>query len=1119
MKKTFTNLCMLLLFSLACMSASYAQDTNSKKSVTGTVVDLTGVPLPGVNIVEKGTTNGVVTNFDGEFAISVKEDATLVLSFVGMKTTEVSVKGTTTVNVTLQEDTASLDEVVVVGYGAQKRENLTGAIATIKPEDVQDLPVSNLAEALVGQVPGVNVSGGASRPGEAATIQIRQTFSFSKDGGNALPLVIIDDMVQVDPENGRSTLETFNRLDPSEIESITVLKDASAAIYGSRASQGAIIVKTKRGKVGKTSFNYNSQFAFNDAVSHSKTMSAYDYGVWMNRYLRTDNRDSSGRNLFSQDELEEMKSLNYDWLDKAWSSAGQQRHSLTVSGGTDKATYFAGATYFTQGANLGDQDYNKWNFRTGVNAKITDNLDLSASISGNTGSVEKSFTKSVTLNDGSYGSRTSGEQADYGVLLHMPKYVPWETEVEGEMYWVSPFPRTDRNLGSANTNRTIAGWNYFATLNNGSKQIEDDNTFNVNMSLNYKVPFIDGLSLKGTFSRNQSSSYTEQIQLPYTLVEHRSYYTEGNHLASAAEPIFGSGGYRERLNTQRSRVYYNNNNSKSTQANFFMNYAKTFGDHDISAMVGVERSESEYKSTRLAYEGTLGDYLGTYQTAGEISNNSTAFKGEQGTLSYLGRVNYSYKDKYLVQFLFRSDASTKFAPENYWGFFPSLQLGWIASRENWFKEALPWVDYFKVRYSIGKTGKDNISAWRWMTFYDINSDKGFQFGPDGGVLGGSLTPRVNPNRDAGWDATIKQNLGFDINVLENRLRLTADFYYDKTKDALTGMASSLGVPISVGGGFAEQNFAGIDTWGSEFSVNWSDNINEDFSYNAGVNFGFSNNKITKWYDQPLSHPSNNITREGESTFFPAWGFKTWKGTSTGDGILRTDEDIANYWDYLSGLASDAGTEPSYLGINSVDGIRKGMLAYQDIGGAYNTETGVQEGKNGRIDKELDYVKLKDKNRSYGFTTNLGAKYKGLYFRTQISTTWGGLRMIDIVKQGTSSSHNMWAHESYWTDMYDETDNVDGKYPSLVFYDQISAPSDFWQLNTFRCFVKNLTVGFELPKDVMSQINISKATIGVTGNNLWDFYNPYPNKYRNMYDNSYERYPTLRTWTVNLSVSF
>ncbi|MFV0541502.1 MAG: SusC/RagA family TonB-linked outer membrane protein [Aestuariibaculum sp.] len=1113
MKKTVVKACMLLLFSLFTL-AGLAQDTGGKTSVSGTVIDQLGVPMPGVNVIEKGTTNGTVTDFDGNYTLTVNSNAILTFSFVGMQTAELSVGGKSVVSITLQEDTAMLDEVVVVGYGSQKRENLTGAIATIKPEDVQDLPVSNLSEALVGQVPGLSVSGGSTRPGESATIEIRQTFGFSKDGNTTLPLIVIDDMVQVDPENGLPTLDTFNRLDPSEIESITILKDASAAIYGSRASQGAVVVKTKRGKVGKTRFNYSGQFAFNDAVSHSKTMNAYDFGVWMNRYLRTDNRDSDGRNLFSAEELQEMRGLDYDWLDKAWHGAEQQRHSLTVSGGTEKATYFAGTTYFTQGANLGEQDYNKWNFRTGMSAKITNDLDLSASISGNFGSVEKSFTKSVsTLNDGSYGSLANGEQADYGYLLHMPKYVPWTIDKEGETYWTSPFPRTDRNLGSANINRTIAGWNYFATLNNGSKQIEDDNTFNVNMSLNYKVPFIKGLALKATFARNQASSYTEQIQLPYDLARITNYHNEGFHLASAAT----DDKITVQTNTQRTRVYYNSYNSKSTQANFFITYDRSFGDHEISAMGSIERAETEYKSTRLAFEGTSSDYLGTYHTAGEISDNSTALKGESGTLSYLGRVNYSYKDRYLVQFLFRSDASTKFAPENYWGFFPSLQVGWIMSKENWFESN--WIDYLKLRYSIGKTGKDNIKAWRWGQYYDLIVDKGFQFGSNGGTLGGSLTPQVTPNRDVKWDSTIKNNFGIDLNVLDNRLRFTGDFYYDRTTDMLTNMASSVGVPISVGGGYAEENYSNVDAWGSEFSINWSDSNEHDFSYNVGVNFGFSDNKVKKYPEQAIQHPSNNVIQTGASMFFPTWGFRTWNGTSTGDGILRTDEDVSNYWQYLTNLATAAGVEPSYLGITSADGIRKGMLAYQDVAGEFNTEDGTQAGPNGQVEKGYDYVKLAKNSRRYGFTTNFGAKYKGLYLRTQIGTSWGGARFIDYVKQGTSSSHNMWAHESYWTDMYDETDNVDGKYPSLVHADQNLVTSDFWQLNTFRCFVKNLTVGFELPKEALSQMNISKATIGVTGNNLWDFYNPYPDKYRNMYDNSYERYPTLRTWTINLGVSF
>jgi len=1127
MKQALLKRCSFLLFALMSV-LSYAQGSSNQVTVTGAVTDNTSGLLPGVNVTEKSTKNTVTTDFNGKYQIKVRQGATLVFSFIGMKKLEIPLNGRTVVDAKLAEDSNELQNIVVVGYGTQKKEKLTGAIATINAADVQDLPVSNLSDALKGLVPGLAVIDGGGRPGDAASLQIRQTFSFSKDGGFNTPLIVIDDMVQVDPVSGFPTLDAFNRLDPSEIESITVLKDASAAIYGSRASQGAIVVKTKRGKAGVTKFSYYSQFAVNDAVSHSKTMSAYDYGVWSNRYLSVKNLSNNGVGYFSDRELEEMKGLNYDWLKEAWKPAIQDKHTLTVTGGNEKMTYFAGLNYFTQGANLGKQDYQKWNFRTGINAKISNSLDFSAAISTNSGDIEKSFTKaSANINDSSYGSIAGGgEQADYGYLLHMPKYIPWQTVVNDKEYYMSPFPKTTRTLGSANANTTIAGWNYFATLNNGSKQISDDFSYNVNMSLNYKVPFVKGLSLKGTFARTESTGYTEQVQLPFDLARIVGYEKADMHLASSAVPTTVNNGvdpyYQIDTNVRNSRVYYNTSLSRNNQANFFANYSRVFGNHDVSGMVGMERTEAEYRTTRLAYEGTGKDYAGTYQTAGTISSNSINTKGESGTLSYLGRFNYSFKSRYLLEFLFRSDASTKFAPENYWGFFPSLQAGWIVSKEDWFTKALPGVDFLKLRYSIGKTGKDNVQAWRWMQYYDVIVDKGAVFGTGatGGSLGGGVTPKVNPNRNVGWDTTIKNNVGLDVNVLKNRLQISTDFYYDRTTDMLTNMAGAVGVPISVGGGFAEQNYAAVDAWGLEVSLNWSDKIKENFSYNVGVNFGYSDNKVKKYPDQAMQHPSFNVTQAGSSTFFPYWGFKTWNGTSTGDGILRTDEDIANYWAYLSERAAAAGTTPSFNKITTMAGMVKGMLAYEDIGGAFDPTTGKQAGPDGRIDKNLDYAKLVNNNRTYGFTTNLGMKYKNFYARTQISTSWGGFREIDVVKQGTATAHNMWAHESYWTDMYGP-DNVNGKYPNLALYDDelVGAPSNFWQLNNFRCFVRNLTIGYGLPKDVLNKLNISSLSLGVTGNNLWDFYNPYPDHYRNMYDSSYDTYPTLRTWSVNLSVSF
>lgn len=1122
MKQALLKRCSFLLFALMSI-VSYAQTSNTV-TVTGTVTDNVSGLLPGVNVTEKSTKNSVTTDFNGSYSIKVKPNATLVFSFIGMKKQEVAIGGRTIVNAKLAEDSNELQNIVVVGYGTQKKEKLTGAIATISASDIQELPVSNLSDALRGLVPGMSVIDGGGRPGDQSTIEIRQTYGFSKDGSSKTPLIVIDDMIQVDPITGRASMEAFNRLDPSEIESMTVLKDASAAIYGSRAAQGAIVIKTKRGKSGVPSFNYFSQFAVNDAVSHSKTMSAYDYGVFSNRFFTGGNNvGTNGSYLFNPTELEEMKGLNYDWLEEAWKPAIQQKHTLSVTGGTEKATYFAGINYFTQGANLGEQDYNKWNFRTGMTAKITSSLDFSAAVSGNSGDIEKSFTKSSSgINDSSYASAAGGEQADYGFLLHMPKYIPWETVVDGKPYYMSPIARTTSTLGSANANNTIAGYNYFASLNNGSKQISSDFSYNVNMSLNWKVPFIKGLSLKGTYSRTQSSESTEQVQLPYDLARIIGYEKLDNHLPSSALPTTTNNGvdnyYVIETNTRSARVYYDSFNSKSVQANFFMDYNRTFDNHEIGAMFSVERSETEFNSTRLAFENTGKDYAGSYQTAGTLTTNSTALKGEQGTLSYLGRFNYSYKSRYMLQFLFRSDASTKFAPENYWGFFPSLQAGWIVSKENWFTDNVSWIDFLKVRYSIGKTGNDNINAWRWMKLYDVNADKGFQFGSNGGLLGGSVTPRVEPNRNVGWDTTIKNNLGLDLTLLKNRLSLTADFYYDKSKNMLTGMAGVVGVPISVGGGYAEENYAAVDSWGAEFSLGWKDKINQNFTYNVGVNFGYSDNEVKKFPEPALMHPSNNLTQAGQSTFFPQWGFKTWKGTSTGDGILRTDEDVANYWSYLTERATAAGGAPNYMGISSVSNMRRGMLAYEDAAGQFNDKDGTQAGPNGQIQKNEDFVKLVNSSRTYGFTTNLGGRYKSFFFKTQIATSWGGYRAIDVVKQGTGSTHNMWARETFWNDMYAD-DNLDGKYPNLANQEYIAIPSDFWQLDTFRCTVRNLTLGFDMPKDLLDKIKIAKWSVGVTGNNLWDLYNPYPDHYRNMYDSSSENYPTLRTWAVTLNITF
>lgn len=597
-----------------------SQSVQQTKTVTGQVVDETGEPVIGASVVVEGTTNGTITDFDGRFALQVPSGKKVVISFVGYVPQTIAPKQGKDFRVVLKEDSKMLDEVVVVGYGTQKAKDVTGSIGVITPSEISDLPVSNLGAALAGQIPGLSISGGDSRPGEGATMSIRQSFSYSKDGGSTNPMVIIDDVIQIDANSGLPTLETFNALDPSEIESISVLRDASAAIYGSRASQGAIIVKTKRGKSGAPKINYSGKFGFNDAVGHPKTLKGAAYGRFANSFNLANNKismDPDGNwmnKIYNEAELAEMDGLNYNWLDEAWSGAFTMNHSVNVSGGSEKATYFAGASYYTQGANLGKQDYNRWNFRAGVDIKLTSDLKFSATIAGNQQETTSSFTKGLSNLNG-YGGTKPGESGDYLVLAHMPNYLPWEITLDdGNTYYTSPLLNSYSSAGNATSGNKMSTWNYFAMENNdGSYSTNDNFSYDANFSVTYAVPFIKGLSFKGSYALKRSASDSEQAFMPFTLayLKASDALTPGNRFYSDHPSVSD---YQLKEFTGSTRVVYSDQMAKNEQLNFYVNYEGKFGKHSIAAMAAVEKMQAYMHSKRMLFNNPDPDgYLGTRQ--------------------------------------------------------------------------------------------------------------------------------------------------------------------------------------------------------------------------------------------------------------------------------------------------------------------------------------------------------------------------------------------------------------------------------------------------------------------------------------------------------------------------
>ena len=444
--------------------------------VTGKVIDEAGDPIIGATIQVIGSTTGTITDADGNFSISAPAKSNLQVSYIGFISQ--NIKAENGKSIVLKEDNQQLEEVVVVGYGVQKKAHLTGSVATVQMNEIQDISAAGLSTVLSGMINGVSVSGGDARPGENATIRIRESNTLSEIGVSAQePLYVIDGFIY--PENLGST--AFNNLDQSVIESISVLKDASAAVYGARAANGVILVTTKRGQISKPKISYSGTIGLTDEVYRPKMLSAYQYGQTYNAIIAADPTSTTLNNktdLFQADELQAMKGLNYDLLDKYWRTGYTQKHSVNISGGGEKATYFATISYFTQDGNLGKLDYDRWNYRAGVDVKPSKYVKASLTVSADNATKNKPLVK--------IGG--SSDEKDYNLLLTHPRYIP--EYVDGKPI---------ASYGVSNTEETRNQLYSFTTLRNNGDYAK---TMSTNMSINASIDF-DLATFRGTFcSRN-----------------------------------------------------------------------------------------------------------------------------------------------------------------------------------------------------------------------------------------------------------------------------------------------------------------------------------------------------------------------------------------------------------------------------------------------------------------------------------------------------------------------------------------------------------------------------------------------------------------------------------------
>ena len=1114
-----------------------ATQQGTERTVTGTVVDDQGDPIIGATIQVVGQSQGgAITDLDGKFTIKVPAGGKIRVTYIGYMPQTVS-KLDGSPRIMLKEDAAKLDDVVVVGYGALKQKNVTGAVEVINPDELKDLAVSSLSEALIGISPSIHVSmPSTGRPGENATITIRQArdavalvptgtdANGTAIGGNnnPAPLYVIDDFVYQDSEKGE---DEFNNLDVDEVESITILKDAAAAVYGAYGAYGVILVKTKRGRQGTPKISYQFQGGYTDAISHADMLSGYDYGRIYNAardaYIRQTNKsDDKLLNYFQADELQQMKNMNYNLLDKYWTSSFTQRHSINVNGGTEKATYFAGISYYTQDGNLGKLDYDRWNYRTGLTANVS------------------KFIKATIALSGDYLEQNRHEgnsEEDYRYLLKNPSYVP-------DAIGIYPI----YNSGMENNPALDNYYNYKSLHETRNNRNTSSNSMSIQGTLEADLGFIkplQGLHARLTYSRNIGNSKDNRIKLENTVYRVKNRGGSGQHLyITDPNAIIDNDptvdydettleGFRytafENLEArvlnsgQSSYLSREMSRSDSYQLNFMLLYGRKFGKHDVSGTFSIEKGESWTENNYSKGTHPLSFTDGQSNSLSDDAVKDVQWnRTEGGSLAYIGRLNYAYNDKYLLEFLIRAQASTKFSPENYWGAFPSASAGWVMSEESWFPKEKWKIDYLKLRASFGVMGRDNVDPWRWLQLYNYNEYGGSIFGTNPNIKTSrsfQLPEKSGTNANLRWDKNYKTNFGIDMRMLDSRLSVVVDAYYDMGRE-MFAFPGALNLPGTVGIYAAPENYSEMDMYGIEGIVGWRQRINKDMYVSARFGLSYDDNKVKKYYwDSPEQQTWTSMVK-GERTDRGLWGLSCL-------GMFRSYQEIEEYFAKYN--------ITNYLGLTQ-DQVHPGMLIYEDVRGSKDDEGNYTE-PDGKIDTKDDAVCIsKRQNNPYNANLNLNFVYKSFSLNATFTGEWGAYTLVPGDLRGESFSALETTNVSaMWKDMFIYEDVLDangqviaeanrsGRWPNFGYTEKSinSAASTFWRMPATQIYLRNITLAYTVPKKWVNYLGLTAIRINATCQNAFSFYNGIPGGYWDNFAGNYGRYPVVRKITFGANVTF
>lgn len=1007
----------LLVGALASLGLSYTTEAlatspnfavnsvQQSKKVTGNVSDAEG-PIIGASIVEKGNAgNGTVTDLDGNFVLNVKPGATIVITYIGYQKQEIVVGNQSNFNVTMKTDDKTLEEVVVVGYGVQKKKLVTGSTIEVKGDDIQKMNTTQVLGALQSQTPGVNIQAASGQPGDGFKISIRGAGT----NGNTAPLYIIDGVAG-----------DINNLNPADIERIDVLKDAaSCAIYGSAAANGVILVTTKQGKQGKIQVSYDANVGWANVYRMPKMLNAKQYMEVMDQ-VRFNSGESGydwksimGEDLYNS--YMDGSNEGTNWVEAIRNkNAVTTSHSLNVTGGSDRSTFSMGAGYQYQDGvfgNLVKSDYRRFTFRINSEHVIYRN-DKGMDVVKIGENVYYQHKQNQGIQIGGQYSNELSNMLRANPAIPMYNADGSYTKAEDLKNWVD-------NYNSYSVNPVYKMLNQQSGHNKSINQ-------NLHATGYLEIQPIKNLVYRGQLNYNQNT-WTWRTFLPIFDANRTNadcFRTEDK----ATNQIGTSWGW-----------------STTNTLSYKFDLQKK---HNFDILVGTEYGESRpdfgFSLNATSSNSVFGDMTHAYMTYMK-NNNAAAVTGtpcdDSRSMSYFGRVNYNFNEKYMLSAIMRADGNSKFAPGKRWGYFPSVSAGWVISNEKFMAKTVSWLDFLKLRAGWGQNGNAqtiNNFQWQGAFAFDTSSYYTFNGNPDQYVSGAA--PSRLPNEDLTWETSEQLNIGLDARFLSGRLGFTLDWYNKKTKDLLVA------VPVDPTTGFSTQmkNAGTVENKGIELSLSWNDKIGKDFQYNVGWNMAYNHNEVTEVKsNQTYNNGGNDLL--AQNTGYMArfeeghpigyfWGYKT-------EGVMQNEADVQAYLDKnCKGNAANSkqGT-----------GIKPGDLKFVDVNG------------DGVVNDD-DKTELGDPHPDVTMGITLGASYKGF----DLSVTGFGAFGQQVARSFRKFTDG--EYENFTTEVYDywHGEGTSNKYPLLAHMNagpNWQTISDIYIEDASYFRLQNLTVGYDFTK--------------------------------------------------------